>query len=94
MPSRGLGAGDLAALASELIRQANAKSAKHLTEEEFAEREGVSVQTAGIWRRDGTGPKYMPMSDSATKRTIRYRLVDIEEWEAGRLVDPKALATA
>lgn len=67
---------------------------KHLTEEEFADREGVDVQTARIWRRNGTGPRYLPLSDSATKKTIRYREVDIEEWEAGRLVDPKAKVSA
>lgn len=73
---------------------ASAKQVRHLTEEEFAEREGVSVQTAGIWRRNGDGPKYMPLADSATKSTIRYRLVDVEEWEQAKLVDPKAMATA
>lgn len=58
---------------------------KHLTEAEFADREGVDPETAAGWRRDGTGPDYLLISASKTKQTIRYREVDIEAWELARL---------
>jgi hypothetical protein len=55
---------------------------------EFAERERVDVSTARQWRKDGTGPAYLPITESATKATIRYRLADIEAWEQSRLRVP------
>ncbi len=66
---------------------------RHLTEAEFADREGVEVTTAAQWRKDGTGPACLVITKSATRATIRYRLADIEEWEKSRLVVPAA-ATA
>jgi hypothetical protein len=46
------------------------------------------VSTARQWRKDGTGPAYLPITESATKATIRYRLADIEAWEQSRLRVP------
>ena len=71
---------------------------RHLTEIELAERWGLSPQALKIRRRSGDVPRYLPLTESATKQTIRYRLVDVEEYEDEHLVDPraeaKALATA
>jgi hypothetical protein len=58
---------------------------KHLTEAEFAARVGIGVATVRIWRKNGTGPAYLKLSDSATSGTIRYRMADIEAWENARL---------
>lgn len=58
---------------------------RHLTEAEFAEREGVDPETARKWRRDGAGPAYLQLSESRTKQTIRYRVADVEAWEKSRL---------
>lgn len=67
---------------------------RHLTEEELAERWGLDVQTVRLRRKSGDVPRYLPLSESATKGTIRYRLVDVEEYETALLVDPRTLATA
>jgi hypothetical protein len=69
----------------ELIRTS---LVRHLTEEEFADRQRVDVQTAAGWRKDGTGPAYLLLTESRTKQTIRYRLADVEAWEESRLVVP------
>jgi hypothetical protein len=94
MPPRGqrLTKAEFDALVDQLREQGQfppqARLPKHLTEAEFAEREGVEPPTAAEWRKNGTGPPYLPLSKSATKGTIRYRLADIEAWEAERLVVP------
>lgn len=61
-----------------------AGAAKHLTEAELAERWDVAPVVVARKRRDGTGPRPLILSDSATKRTIRYRLSDVEAWEESR----------
>lgn len=71
-----------------MARAARPAAVVHLTEAEFAERERVDVSTARQWRKDGTGPAHLPITQSATKATIRYRLADIEAWEESRLVVP------
>lgn len=53
----------------------------HLTVEDLAVREGVSIDTVYAWNRDGSGP--VPMGRG---RGVRYRLEDVEAWEASRLV--------
>lgn len=65
-----------------------ASKVRHLTEAEFAEREGVDAQTAAGWRKDGSGPPYLLLTESRTKQTIRYRETDIEDWEKSRLREP------
>lgn len=67
---------------------------KHLTEEELAERWGLDVQTVRIRRKSGDVPRYLPLSESATKGTIRYPLAEVEAYEADLLVDPRAKASA
>ena len=71
-----------------------AAKVKHLTEEELAERWDLDIQTVRLRRKSGDVPRYLPLSESATKGTIRYRLVDVEAYEDGLLVDPKAKADA
>ena len=66
----------------------------HLTEEELAARWRLDVQTVRLRRKSGDVPRYLPLSESATKQTIRYRLADVEAYEADLLVDPAAPATA
>lgn len=56
-------------------------SEKHLTPQEFAERVGVPLNTVFQWNSRGGGPRYLKVG-----RHVRYRLVDVEAWEAERLV--------
>lgn len=61
---------------------------KHLTIGEFAEREGVPVDTAYAWNSRGTGPRYLKIG-----RHVRYRLADVVAWENTRVTgghDPEA----
>lgn len=62
-----------------------AASVAHLTEAELAARWKVEPSTVASLRKSGDGPRHLPLSESATKRTIRYRLADIEAWEESRL---------
>lgn len=54
---------------------------RHLTVEEFAEREGVPVPTVYGWNSQGVGPKYMKIG-----RHVRYRIADVIAWENSRVV--------
>jgi excisionase family DNA binding protein len=56
---------------------------KHLTIGELAERENVPAATVYQWNSRGTGPRYLKIG-----RHVRYRLRDVESWEAGRTVEP------
>ena len=55
---------------------------RHLSIAQLAEREGVPVRTVYWWNQTGTGPRRMKLG-----RVIRYRLADVEAWEAARLVE-------
>jgi transcriptional regulator with XRE-family HTH domain len=63
-------------------------TARHLTPAQLADRLQVKETTLAQWRKDGAGPAYLLITPSATRPTIRYRLVDVEEWELSRLVRP------
>lgn len=65
-----------------------------LTEEQLAERWDLDPEVVARRRRNGDVPRYLPLSDSATKKTIRYRLPDVEAYEESLVVDPKAKASA
>lgn len=52
----------------------------HLTIEDLAVREGVSIDTVYAWNRDGGGPT--PMGRGSF---VRYRLADVEAWEESLL---------
>ncbi len=54
---------------------------KHLSPEDLAEREGVSVQTVYGWNKAGLAPPRMKVG-----RHVRYRLADVIAWENSRLV--------
>lgn len=43
---------------------------------EFADRVGVTVRTVERWEREGRGPKPIRIG----RRTVRYRVTDIENW--------------
>ena len=90
MAIRDLTKSELAELASALLSKAGAK---HLTEQELAERWSLDVQSIRIRRRNGNGevPPYLTLANSATNHTIRYRLADVEAWEESHL---KHAATA
>lgn len=48
-----------------------------ITPEQLGERWGKSIQTLAQMRYLGTGPKFVRVS----AKTIRYRVIDIEEYE-------------
>lgn len=73
---------------------ARARLPKHLTELELAERWDLSPQAVQIRRKNGDVPPYLVLTEGPTKQTIRYRLVDVEAYEAELLVDPRARASA
>lgn len=58
---------------------------KHLTLEELADREDVSVWTVYHWNKAGTGPRYMKIG-----RHCRYKLSDVITWENERYADGAA----
>ena len=52
-----------------------------LTPEDLCEREVISPSTARAWRASGAGPPFIKLSP----RLVRYRLVDVLQWERSRL---------
>ncbi len=52
----------------------------YLTDRQVAERYGVSRTTIWLWKRKGDFPKAVRLSAGMT----RWRLSDIEAWEASR----------
>jgi predicted DNA-binding transcriptional regulator AlpA len=54
----------------------------HMSVLDFAEREGVSVQTVYDWHKTGKAPRRMKIG-----RHVRYRLADVIAWEESRIVD-------
>ncbi|NCC61329.1 MAG: DNA-binding protein [Verrucomicrobiae bacterium] len=53
------------------------KTLTMLTPEQTSRMLCISPRTLENWRYRGMGPKYLQIS----KRCIRYRLSDIEEWQ-------------
>ncbi len=60
---------------------------EHLTPEELAGRERVPLATIYQWNSRGNGPPFMKIG-----RYVRYRLVDVVEWEKSRCVDVAPIA--
>jgi predicted DNA-binding transcriptional regulator AlpA len=58
------------------------RTERHLTIEEFAEREGVPPRTVYWWNQIGKAPPRMKIG-----RNIRYRLTDVEQWEQAQIVE-------
>lgn len=52
---------------------------RHLTPGDLAARLGVPLTTIYDWNSKDVGPRYMRIG-----RHVRYRLVDVLEWEQGR----------
>lgn len=52
----------------------------YLSVRQVADRLGVSTDSVWRWKRNGEFPKAVKLSG----RTTRWRLSDIEAWEAGR----------
>jgi excisionase family DNA binding protein len=50
---------------------------QHLGPTDLAAREGVPLSTVYKWNAEGTGPRYMRIG-----KHVRYRLEDVEAWEA------------
>jgi len=79
---------ELAALIADLVKAmslyAVQRPGKHLTTADLAERLGVSPRTVDDWRVDKKGPAYIRIGRGDD--TVRYRLADVEAWEAERLV--------
>ncbi|MCG3039176.1 helix-turn-helix domain-containing protein [Streptomyces sp. S1A] len=65
----------------------------NLTEGQLAERLGVSVRTLQRWRWQKTGPRYYKLSPGRGGR-VRYRLADVERYEAERLAAQERGAAA
>ncbi|SNT59086.1 DNA binding domain-containing protein, excisionase family [Actinomadura meyerae] len=57
-------------------------SEKHLSPQEFADREGVPLETVYQWNSRGTGPRYMKIG-----RHVRYKLADVIAWENARYAE-------
>ncbi len=60
---------------------------QHLSPEDLARREQVPLATVYRWNSEGTGPRRLRLG-----KHVRYRLSDVEAWEAQRLSDEAASA--
>ena len=59
-----------------------ATSEQMLTTRELAERWRCSTRSLERWRAEGTGPAWVKLG--AENGPVRYRLVDVLEYEMGR----------
>ena len=53
----------------------------HLNQKQLAARWGISTDSLERWRCEGIGPKFLKIQGH-----VRYRLVDIEEYEESCLL--------
>jgi len=60
---------------------------QNLTIKEFSNREQISIVTVRRWIAAGTAPPHIRLG-----RTIRFRLQDIENWEAERVQEQTKVA--
>ena len=58
-------------------------NAGNLRERDAANYLGLSPRTLQQWRYLGRGPRFVRVSD----RCIRYRMRDLDDWLASRLVE-------
>lgn len=58
-----------------------ASPSTYLTPQAVAERLNIPTRLLGRWRAAGRGPRCVSLSE----RTFRYRLDEVERWEAARL---------
>jgi hypothetical protein len=59
----------------------------HLTAEQLAARLHRQTKTLANWRVSGEGPRFIP------GRPVLYPIVEVERWEAEKLVSSTAAAT-
>lgn len=59
---------------------------EYLTEKEVADRYKVTIKTVQKWRRLGIGPRYHRVA----KRTIRYSLADLADYDASNIVQTES----
>lgn len=64
----------------------------HLTEKEVAARLRVTTRTLRKWREEERGIPCMGIG--ADGKTYRYRLADVEEYEAGKMIGQRVPAGA
>ena len=57
-------------------RMTNTDQRPWLSNEDLAERYGVSIDTVRKWRHEGTGPAGVRFG-----RHVRYSLAELERWE-------------
>ena len=60
---------------------------RHLSQEQLAQRLGVSKRTIEGWRYRGKGPRYLKFEGR-----VAYRIIDVESFEADCLRDGRRLA--
>lgn len=56
-----------------------------LTSKQLAIRWGLAENTIRKWRVAGIGPAYMKLGDGRSAE-VRYRIVDVEQWEKDGIV--------
>ena len=67
-------------------RAAAPAKVRHLTEEELAERLGLTVAAIKRWRKEDRGPDYLKGDGAERASTVRYPVAWVEEWENSRRV--------
>lgn len=65
---------------ADKARETPALTVALMTEQELSSRWQISIKTLQRWRCQQTGPKYIKLEN----RSVRYRLADIETYEAER----------
>jgi predicted DNA-binding transcriptional regulator AlpA len=65
---------------SDKARETPALTVALMTEQELSSRWQISIKTLQRWRGQQTGPKFIKLEN----RSVRYRLTDIETYEAER----------
>jgi len=68
-------------------REASTLGDEFLEEPEVATRWKMSRRTLQNWRANGTGPRYIKLSEGRGGR-VRYPLADIQAYEQARIVQP------
>ena len=56
---------------------------RHLSMQDLADREGVSLAAVRLWRTKGYGPRGMKIG-----KYVRYRLADVQAWEESLVNHP------
>lgn len=68
---------------------AGAEDERHLSPEQLAVREGVSLATVYQWNSRGGGPPFIKIAG----RLVRYRLADVIAWENAQFMPGREAAS-